>query len=93
VQIAHFPIDYIVICHQNGGLNDNLLLVYYAGECDPPPPPILWRLWLSYKSKHHCEKYENFLTSGFEHYHFPLMKAGVTDESLENWEKLEILKK
>jgi hypothetical protein len=49
------------------GLNDNFLLVYYAGD-----PTFLWRLWHSYKLKYHCEKYENFLTSGFEHYHFPL---------------------
>jgi hypothetical protein len=31
-QLAHFTIDYNVICHQNEVLNDNFLLVYYAGE-------------------------------------------------------------
>jgi hypothetical protein len=42
---------------------------FYAGD---HPPPFSWRLWFNYKLKYHYEKYENNLTLGYEHYHFPL---------------------
>jgi hypothetical protein len=61
-QCATSTFSHLLQCHQTGGLNDIFLPVYYAGD-----PQFLWRIWLSYKLKYHCEKYENFLTSGFEH--------------------------
>jgi hypothetical protein len=62
VQLAHFLIDYNVICHQNWLLNDIYFAFYYAGD-----PPFLWRLWFNYKIKYHREKYGKIMTSGFEH--------------------------
>jgi hypothetical protein len=63
-----------VISHKNGPLTIFFLLVYYAGY-----PPFIWWLWFNYMSKYHCEKYENILTSGFEHYHFPLKRKKVAN--------------
>jgi hypothetical protein len=67
MQQAHSPIDYNVICHQNGFQHNNLLLTYYTSD-----PPFLGRLLFNYKLRYYCEKYEKILTSGFVHYHFPL---------------------
>jgi hypothetical protein len=77
VQLAHFPIDYNVISHQNWHLKYNFWFVYYASD-----PPFLWRLWFNYE--YHCEKYENNMTSGFEHYHFPLTRHKPRNKPLSH---------